>query len=378
MANPRIQEIVQRRVKRALARQQRRDLLDPNKKLSGRNISQAARQLARIEHLPAIRAAKTAARQSRKAERREVKGINRLGEKQRRAINKNYEVLGAAAAEQQQGLDLAGSNALAALRDTQDRQVATNTAQQNSVLGDMQESLAASNVEVGGSAGRQALADSLAQENAINQAGMGAAANTVIGQNAAANSYMGLLNASNLNRRVSDQNARREAVTDRRADVRDAYRDERMGIRSDIRSNRALMGATRVKNILELRQQQQQYLNELRALRENKRSNKANESLSAAELAETARSNKADERLDAAGGVGGSDSSIPDTPGRLTPPEWRQAAAAARNAMEAAGGRPKTNQEWQALANEVESAEGISWTPAERRQFIRRAKKRWG
>lgn len=345
MANPRIQEIVQRRVKRALARQQRQDLLDPNKALSGRNISQAARQLARIEHLPAIRAAKTAAKQSRRAERREVKGINRLGEKQRKAINQNYETLGEAAQEQQRSIGEASSRNLQDIRDTQHQQVETSQAQQDSVLGDMQESLAASNVEVGGSAGRQALTDSVARENAINQAGMGAAVNTAAGQASAAQNFMGLLNASNLNRRVSDQNARRQAITSRRADVRDEYRNERMGIRSDIRSNRALMGATRVKNILELRQQQQAYLNELRALRENKRSNKANEGLTAAELAEKKRANQAD---DAAGGSGGGSggSGDTDTPGRLTRPEWRQAAAAARNAMEEAGGKPKTNQEW--------------------------------
>lgn len=338
------------------------DLLDPSYNLSGRDLRRVARALTRIETRPLINAYRRQARRYRRDMRRDMRGYERLRKTTKRSVagahNSFDRMLDQAGqAAQNQGLALQANV-------RQNSQAAQNTLNQtqSGVLGQQLDHLGAANVESGLAEG--ALANQMAAQQ-VRQASESSDWQNLAAQVAAGNRQtIGNQRRSNIMARTEAMTGINNSIMARKGQARADYGEARREVLGKLADQKALIGPTRLKNLMDLRDAERTNMNEKAAM-----------ALDRAEYAEDVRHNKAGEAQDAAdeqgrndrdddgsGSGGGSDDA--------TYRDFFQAAQAIRTEDGARPGndiRPNSD-----FFDQVARSEGLSLNPRQRRAWARK------
>jgi hypothetical protein len=347
-------------------------LYDPATSLSGRPLKAAAKAATKLELQSGINAQKAALAASRRGQAYDVRALGNMGQRldgRMGGLVSNVATYGKEANTRAAGLsaDLQ-ANLAASNQQATDR---LNTLQ-GSVLGDQVSNLTSQDIAPG--ANTKALAGMMAQQQAgANQQqsswnNLGA----VLGSMNQA-STAGMSDAAYYGARNERENVARNINT-RIADRQQMGAEERAKTRSELATIRGLRGATTLKNLMELRREQQDYgarRAEIAATLKNQKADNAidwyNAITNRREQNANARDDAADNRNDAReNGGGGNDN-------RMNGQEWNQWKSALKTEIERKPGERITN--WNQVLDNIGAVEGVSWTPRERRQFKRRAKK---
>ena len=398
MPKSKFEKRVARAVRKRIKAQKKKDLLSPQRQLSGKQLNKVAGALTKIELNPSIRAYKQEKKTTRKQLRRDTRALNRLGNKTADQVGRYYNAFDADAQ--------ANINALQGIANTSAHGIAgTNRDALMNAVKQVGGTLASTDKSLGenaaGSGSRQKMSEQLALEQqrliaagqndanfseAMNKAGLIAA----MGQRSSAASQG-----------AANQSAIKTTIASRIAQERSAARDAMREAQSKIAETKALRGPTRLKNLMDLRSGERDFWatkagikNERLAtaidragLNETIRHNKAEESQAAAELAQKSQSDKAQLKLDRKQArwdrkhpSSGSSSSSPggENPRKISGQEWKTWSAAARNIIRREGLVPKNEKGWNQLADLVGQEEGVDWSPIEQEKFIKRLRKQRG
>ena len=388
MASKKFNQRVNKAVKRRIRRMENKDLLDPKKTLSGKQIKRVAGALTNIELNPSIHAYTRNGKQIGRQSKRDTKGLNKLGKQTTRGIAGAYSALAGAGQQNVAAQQATAQNMNSLTAGINQQQAATQQANETGVLGDLTAALEGNNAEMNGSDSRAQMALRMKQEQLAS--GQLAAGNAnlanVMGASGVANAQGQLLSGIQQGTAAIASNKQMMAsrIAQQKAEARDLQR-EAFAKAAD---TRALKGASRLKNIMDLRAGERTYGNERAAINIDKQGN----AIDAAAQAETARHNQATEGNDAAqtalekqqqqweqnhpnAGSGSSGSGDNNNPRKMGGGEWKDWSAAARNVIDAEGRPPKNMA---ALADAVEEQEGVTWSPREKAQFIAKLKQRFG
>jgi len=359
-----------RKRKRARARRQRRRqanqmLYDPSAPLSGRSLRRVAGATARKEFKPQIDAQKTAIRTSRQEQKYDVRGLNKMGKRLDQSMAGLVGRLGGYQAESinraTQARDTMNQNLANTAKQSQDRL----NSLQGQVLGDQISSLQAAGVQPGQSATDKAmgrLSESQQQAQA-NQSQSWSNLAAVLGET-------GVTNASAMGDAAvygaeSDRSAIERNIASRIEDRKQVGATERSKSRSELATIRSLRGASKVKNIMDLRREQQDYgarMAEIQAQAQQWNAENTRKWYDS----ETGRI-----RANKSGS--GSKSGPGDTPRKMTKGEWKDWKSVG---VEIVNSQPKKKiTNWNAFLNEVASTKGVKMTARERRQYKKRFKK---
>jgi hypothetical protein len=246
---------------------------------------------------------------------------------------------------------------------------------QGSVLGQQMDTLAGLNIDPGQSQSGAAIANAMKNQqtafmgNGQGQTGMeqdwaGLAA-------LSANAAFGTVR----NQRNANRSARAQALTNintsiasRKGQARADYGEARREVLGKLADQKALIGPTRLKNLMDLRESERKYRNERLAIMQDRAQANADNALDRAKLNEDIRHNKAGEANDSSGGgSGGSGGSSGDT-------TYRDFFAAAQTVRDGNSGKRFTPTK--EFFDDVASQEGLSLTPQQRRAWSRRYR-RW-
>jgi hypothetical protein len=342
-------------------------LYDPATSLSGRPLKAAAKAATKLELQSGINAQKAALAASRRGQAYDVRALGNMGQRldeRMGGLVSNVATYGKEANTRAAGLsaDLQ-ANLAASNQQATDR---LNTLQ-GSVLGDQVSNLTSQDIAPG--ANTKALAGMMAQQQAgANQQqsswnNLGA----VLGSMNQA-STAGMSDAAYYGARNERENVARNINT-RIADRRQMGAEERAKTRSELATIRGLRGATTLKNLMELRREQQDYGSRKAEIAATLRNQKAENAIDWYNAITKRRDQQADAKNGGSGGGSGGDGND----NRMNGQEWRQWRSALKTEIERYPGEPITN--WNTVLDNIGSAEGVSWTPRERRQFKRRAKK---
>ena len=387
MANQKFQKRVDRAVAKRINRMERKDLLDPKKTLSGKQIKKVAGALTNIELNPTINSYVRQGKQIGRQGKRDTRGLNKLGKQTTRGIAGAYN---ASAGSGQQ--NVAAQQALAqqmsqGTADINAAAAAQQNATQTGALGDLTAALTANNAEVGGSDARAQMALRLQQEQlASGQLAQGNAnLSTVIGNANVSNAQGQLLSGIQQGNAAVASN--KAMMASRIAEAKAATRDAQREAFGKVADTRALKGASRLKNIMELRAGERTYGNERAAIGIDKQGNAIDAQKVANDAADDAHDNANDDATLALdkqqqqweqahpNAGSGSSSAGGSNPKKMGGGEWKDWSAAARNIIESEGYVP---QNMAKLADAVEKEDGVSWSPREKAQFIAKLKKRFG
>ena len=338
-------------------------LFYPNQPLAGRSFRQTARALTNIETLPGINAQRNLIQQTNRQERRDLAALGAMGT---RLDQQMGDMTGRLRRYGQQAVTAQQANAAnLSSRLTANAQASTDRLNQlqGSVLGEQISTLAAQQVQPGtsGSQGRIAQFAQLQQAaNAANQqatGNLGAMIGAAGVTNAASTANASLGEAENARMGIA------RSIASRDADTRAAAGDARREAQSQLATMRSLRGSTMLKNLLDLRREQQQF------------------QLGRAELAQAGaqarreldiKQQEADtnrlEAQDGGGGGGGEGSNRDEL--RLGPAEYKQYSAAAKEML---GG--KTIGNYNQFLDRLAKQEGVNWSAVERRKFRKRFRK---
>lgn len=389
--NKRVKAAVRKRIKRM----EKKDLLNPKKQLSGKQVRKAAGALTKIELNPAINAYKRQKKATGRQMRRDVRGLNKLGNRTAGQLESVNETLAGAGSQsvaaQQQAADstdraIAIRNAIA--QQTANKQnTSTEAATNNTLLN--------SGVDPLGSGSAQAAKERReAQMLRLTQTGNDQANLASILGNAAVQNTQGQV-LSNATRGRDQISSLRTIMAQRIADERAAARESMRESQGKVAELKAQRGPTRLKNIMDIRSGERDYglglagvKNERRAIgidaaaqRETERHNRAGEAdadadrhLSKAELKLKRQQQKWERQHPNAGSS--SSSAGGENPSKISKKEWKQWSAGARNLIDQEGSVPRGKKGWQQFADDLAKQEGITWSPVEREAFIRRIRKR--
>ena len=340
-----------------------RDLLDPGHSLSGRELWRLDKAISRIETQPLINAYRRQASRYRRDMRRDMRGYERLRKNTTRQVRGGYKVLDRQNAAAQQATRQDGVNLQSQIAQTQQQAQADMSAQQQGIMGGQLDALAGQNIQPGQSSSQAALAQAVANAQAAqSQAGAD-------WQSLGALSAQGA-NLTALNTRQADRSARASALSSinqnimsRKAQARADYGEARREVLGKLADQKALIGPTRLKNLMDLRESERKYSNEKLAIMQDRAQANADNALDWAKLNEDKRHNRAGEANDAKGGGGSSGGSSGDTTYR----DFFAAAQTIRN-----GNSGKRFTPTKEFFDDVASSEGVSLTPQQRRAWSRR------
>lgn len=355
---------------------QKKELLDPGKVLGGKDLWRAANAAARIELRPSLKAYGRARARYGRDQGRDISALRRLGNK----TDKQLAGLGRAD-QAQQNQNIAASREIGAGLEADmaanasgvtDDQVAL----QSSILGNQINSLANQMIQPGYSASQNALSQAAQAQVAQRQDTAAAWGNLASTLGAGMVNQAQNMKASSAMRSREDRASARTMLASRMAQTRADYGEARREITGKMADTKALFGPTRLKNLMELRSGERTFANERAAIMAEAAANAADRRLAWAQFGLDQREQGWEESPrnpdNQPDGENGDAPDLWDRPGRLSPAEYRQAAAAA---WDVEGGRGISD--WRALGNEVGQTEGISWSPIERRKFIRRFRQRY-
>ncbi len=229
------------------------DLYDPESSLSGRKLKKAVNALTRLELEPALHGYQREADTLASQMRGQQAGLEQLGQRTGAAVAGAYSSLKGDSAKTQATQAAIANMLTQNTSNIANQTQAAMTKSQTGELGDLTASLKSQNVESGGSAAQQALAQQVqAQQQAAAQSAQGyqnyaAQQGATFQQQAAAQGQAeqmrGTEAQSSIHQAVLDRIAASNA--DYSADIREA-----MGKAAD---TQALYGASRLKNLLQLR-----------------------------------------------------------------------------------------------------------------------------
>lgn len=371
----------QKQRRRRVARINADPIYNPGSPLSGLGLKKTAGALTQISTRPAIQAQKTQLGASKRAQKQDVKAIGRMGKRLDEQAGTLTQKLGQYGNE---GI----ANAQGYADSLSDRLAATNQSAtdnlnrlQSDALGGSIAALVGQDIPAGQSAGQEAMERMAALQQQgqsdlnTSWAGLGA----VLGE-AGVKSAAGLRQAG-LQDMQNQRLAIQRNITSRQVDRRAQGTEERIGARTQLATLRGLKGAEKLKNLLELRREQQSYMNEKAGILAQTRQANADRKLDwyeaitgakndAAAIAQRERDSKRDANGDGGGG-GGAD--LWDKEGKLSKPEFNQAKAAALDIL---GGKGSVRN-WNEFLDRVGAQEGVSWSPVERKKFKRRFKKKF-
>lgn len=339
-------------------------LFQPNEALAGKPFKKLAQALTRIETRPAIN-----------AQRELIKSINR-------GIRRDEAALGAmrgrldsdmrGATERLAGYGQTSVDQQAANRDAlrsrleqnaKDSQNSLNQLQE-SVLGDQISTLASQQVAAGSSGSQGRLAQMAQMQQSANAANSQATRNLgdVVGEanidTADAQRLAALAGADRQGRDILRN------IDSRTIDARAEAAEARRTAQSELATLKSLKGSTYLKNLLDMRREQQQFQLGRAELAQAGRQARAELGIKNREL--DIKQQLADQDGRDSGGGSGSGGDL-----RLSGAEYRQAEAAALEQL----GSGKIGNYGEFL-DKLQSIEGFNLTPVERKKFRRRFKKK--
>ena len=346
-----------------------RDLLDPGHSLSGRELWRLDKAISRIETQPLINAYRRQASRYRRDMRRDMRGYERLRKNTTRQVRGGYKVLDRQNAAAQQATRQDGVNLQSQIAQTQQQAQADMSAQQQGIMGGQLDALAGQNIQPGQSSSQAALAQAVANAQAAqSQAGAD-------WQSLGALSAQGA-NLTALNTRQADRSARASALSSinqnimsRKAQARADYGEARREVLGKLADQKALIGPTRLKNLMDLRESERKYKNERLAIMQDRAQANADNALDWAKQREDARHNRAGEANDAKGGGSSSGGSSGDT-------TYRDFFAAANTIRKEEVGKGNPITPNGDFFDQVASSEGVSLNPRQRAAWSRRYR-RW-
>lgn len=365
---------------RARARRQRQakrqawqNLYDPGATVSGRPLKSVARAMTRLELQPGINAQKAALAASRSSQAYDNRALTNMGQRldaKMGGLVTNVKAYGQDANTRASGLSADLQSNLAA---TNQRATDNLNTLQGSVLGDRVSNLTSQ--DIGPGANTKALAGLMAQQQAgaTQQGSSWSNLGSVLGaMNQASTSAMS--DAAVYGAQNEQANVARN-IESRIADRSQMGAEERAKAQAELATLRGLWGSTMLKNTMDLRREQQDFQAkkaEIAAMLRNQKAENARKWFDSVtdrrRQQQDARDDAADNRNDAreSGGGGGSDR-------RMNNQEWKTWKAALQTEIERNPGERITD--WNVVLDNIGTAEGVNWTPRERRQFKRRAKK---
>lgn len=327
--------------------------------------------MTRLELKPGINAQKAALAASRRGQAYDTRALTNMGQRldaKMGGLVTNVRAYGQDANTRASGLSADLQSNLAA---TNQRATDNLNTLQGSVLGDRVSTLASQ--DIGPGANTKALAGLMAQQQ-TGMAQQGSSWNnlgTVLGaMNQASTNAMSdaaVYGAENQRANVSRN------IESRIADRRQMGAEERAKTQAELATLRGLRGSTMLKNTMDLRREQQDFQAkkaEIAAMLRNQKAENARKWFDSVtdrrRQQADARDDMADNRREGNGGGDGGEN-------RMNGQEWNQWKAALKTQIESNPGERITD--WNVVLDNIGASEGVSWTPRERRQFKRRAKK---
>ena len=350
------------------------DLLDPSHSLSGRELWRLDKAISRIETQPLINAYRRLASRYRRDMGRDMRGYERLRKTTNRQTKGIYKGLDQQMAAAQRATRQSGQALQNQINQTSQAANAQLGQIQGSVLGQQMDTLAGLNIDPGQSQSGAAIANAMKnQQTAFMGDGQG---KTGIGQDWAglaalsANAAVGTVR----NQRNANRSARAQALTNintsiasRKGQARADYGEARREVLGKLADQKALIGPTRLKNLMDLRESERKYRNELLAIMQDRAQANAQNALDWWKAKEDKRHNKAGEANDSSGG--GSGGSSGDT-------TYRDFFAAANTIRKEEVGKGNPITPNGDFFDQVASSEGVSLTPRQRAAWSRRYR-RW-
>lgn len=335
-------------------------LYQPNQMLSGIPFGKVAAALTKVETQPAINAQKNLIGSINRQSRRDLAALGAMGDRLDSQAGGMAERLADYGADSVKSAQ-ANQEAIRARLEARSQQSQDQLNQlQGSVLGGQISTLASQMSAPSESQGRLAQIAQMQQSaNAANTNAfqdLGATIGAAGVSNAESQRLAALTGAENQRLAIARNIASRQ--NESRATAGEARREAQ----SELATLRGLRGATKLKNLLDLRREQQQF------------------QLGRAELAQAGAQARAElgieksklalerEKLEQEGDGGGDGSNRDDM--RLGPGEYRQFAAAGKEYL---GGGKISN--YGDFLDELGQQEGVNWTAVERRKFRKRFKK---
>lgn len=336
-------------------------LYQPNQALSGIPFGKVAAALTKVELQPGINAQKNLLGSINRQSRRDVAALGAMGDRLDTQAGGMYDRLAGYGAE---SVRTAEAN-----RDAIKARLASNATQAQSNLNQLQESVLGGQINMLASqrAGASDSQGRLAQFAQMQQSANDATSESfqklgdIVGAAGVSNADSQRLAA--LSNAESQRMAMARNIASRQNDVRAQASEAGREAQSELATMRGLRGATKLKNLLDLRREQQQF------------------QLGRAELAQAGAQARAElniknreldikqQEADQDGADGGGDGSNRDDM-RLGPGEYRQFAAAGKELL---GGGKIGN--YGDFLDELGQQEGVNWTALERRKFRKRFKK---
>jgi hypothetical protein len=339
-----------------------RPLYNPNQPLAGAPFGRTARALTRIETQPAINAQKNLIQSINRGNRRDLAALGAMGarlDQQSAGMNQRLggymQEAGNRAVENRDSLNARLAQSASSAQDSINQL-------QGSVLGGQISMLASQNAGPSASQGR--LAQMAQMQQAANAANSRAFQD--LGQ------VMGTATVNNVNSQglaamntaENQRMAIARNIASRKADSRAAAAEARREARGELATMRGLRGATNLKNLLDLRREQQQFQLGRAELAQAGRQARQELGIKNRELdIEQQKVNQDGRDSGGSGGSGGE--------GKLTGGEYKQYSAAAKELI--GGGKIRSYTDF---LDRLEKREGVNWSPVERRKFRKRFKKK--
>jgi len=273
MASKKFNQRVNKAVKRRIRRMENKDLLDPKKTLSGKQIKRTANALTNIELNPSIHAYTRSGKQIGRQSKRDTKGLKKLGNQTTKGIAGAYSALAGAGQQNVAAQQATAQNMNSLTAGINQQQAATQQANETGVLGDLTAALEGNNAEMNGSDSRAQMALRMKQEQLAS--GQLAAGNAnlanVIGASGVANAQGQLL--SGIQQGTAAVASNKQMMASRIAQQKAEARDLQREAFAKAADTRALKGASRLKNIMDLRAGERTYGNERAAINIDKQGN---------------------------------------------------------------------------------------------------------
>jgi hypothetical protein len=336
------------------------ELLDPGQVLSGKQMWRAANAAARIELRPGLKAQHRAYKRYGRDMKRDLKGLNRLSNKTSEQVRNIYNFSDSQLGQAQQATAQNAAGMVGGIDQAGQAEQARLNELQGGVLGNQIKSLAAQQIQQGGSASQDALAAAAAQQQA-STSGYDEAWDKFAAMSAAGmNDQASKIRSANQFSGAESKAAIRTALASRMADTRSQYGEAKRDAAGKVADLKALFGPTRLNNIMKLREGERSFVNERAALNQTAKQ-------AALDRAFEASQNNLDRDLDREldRDDGGDKDDL-----RLGNAEYRQFKSAADELAGKKGADAVTN--WRKFLDNLGQQEGVNWSPVERKKFRKR------
>jgi hypothetical protein len=357
-------------------------LSDPTATLSGKPLMRSARALEKLTSRPGIDAKRTEIKLNRAATDRDVTKLGNMGGRlktQLDGLSTTMDQYGKEAYTRAQDSNAEMNQRLTASADEAKNRL---NSLQGSVLGEQISNLTGQGVSASGSGSGQVMGQ-FAQMQQQSQANRTQATADLAAKMAQANlmtTEAGTTAAKNTlnNQAISVQ----RNIATRSADRMFEGSQNEARAQAELATLKGLRGAELVNQIMKLRGTEREFISEKernateRFIANTQARNNARELAIKQYGEETDRYSALNDDSSGggsggSGGGGGGD----DNDARLNRSEFKQGLAAAEEYRKSGKMSNGKVTDWREFLNEVESAEGLSWTPRERAQFKRRYKK---